>query len=185
MNCLNKFMKPSLGLQRGTVRLEPYNPEWKKLFESEKSALEEMLGDKFIAVEHVGSTAIPGIKAKPILDLMLAIEDLENWEWVKEPLTKLGYEFRRDFRKEQGHILFVKGPEENRTHYLKITESDSDFWNEHILFRNYLVNNPQYREEYQNLKEKLFDEHAGNREPYTKGKEEFVRKILALAGFKG
>lgn len=178
-------MTSSLGLQRGTVRLEPYNPEWRELFEREKSALKEVLGDKFIAAEHVGSTAIPGMKAKPILDLMLAISDLENWEWVKEPLAKLSYEFRRDFRKEQGHILFVKGSEENRTHYLKITEPNSDFWTEHILFRDYLVNNAQYCEEYQNLKEKLFDTHAGNREPYTKGKEEFVRKILKLAGFKG
>ena len=179
-------MKSSLGLQRGTVRLEPYNsPEWKKLFKAEKSALKEVLGDRFIATEHVGSTAIPGIKAKPILDLMLAIPDLENWKWVQEPLSKLGYEFRRDFREEQGHILFVKGLEENRTHYLKITEPNSDFWTEHILFRDYLINNPQYREEYQNLKEKLFNAHAGNREPYTKGKEDFVRKILKLARFEG
>ncbi len=174
-----------LGLQRGIVRLEPHNPEWRKLFETEKSALQKILGDKFIAAEHVGSTAIPDLKAKPILDLMLAIPDLDDWEWLKEPLAKLGYEFRRDFRNEQGHILFVKGPEENRTHYLKITELNSDFWTEHILFRDYLVNNPQYREEYQKLKENLFDSHAGNREPYTKGKEEFVRKILKLAGFKG
>lgn len=178
-------MTSSLGLQRGTVRLEAYNPEWRELFETDKLALKEVLGDKFIATAHVGSTAIPGMKAKPILDLMLAIPDLENWEWVKEPLEKLGYEFRRDFRKEQGHILFVKGLEENRTHYLKIAEPNSDFWSEHILFRDYLINNAQYREEYQNLKEKLFDEHAGNREPYTKGKEEFVRKILKLAEFKG
>ena len=178
-------MKSSLGLQRGKVLLEPYNPEWQKLFEAEKSAFQEVLGNKFIAAEHVGSTAIPDLKAKPILDLMLAIPNLNVWEWIKEPLKKLGYEFRRDFRQEQGHILFVKGPEENRTHYLKITELNSDFWTEHILFRDYLVNNPQYREEYQNLKEKLFGAHAGNREPYTKGKEEFVRKILKLAGFKG
>ena len=175
----------TLGLQRGIVRLEPYNPEWQKLFQSEKLALQKVLGDKFMAAEHVGSTAIPGIKAKPILDLMLAIQDLNDWEWLKEPLAELGYEFRRDFRSEQGHILFVKGPEENRTHYLKITELNSDFWTEHILFRDYLINNPQYRVEYQNLKEKLFDAHSGNREPYTKGKEEFVRKILKLAGFTG
>lgn len=178
-------MKPPLGLQRGIVRLEPHNPEWEKIFEAEKLALKEILGDRFISAEHVGSTAIPGLKAKPILDLMLAIPDLESWGWVKEPLSKLGYEFRRDFRKGQEHILFVKGPEKNRTHYLKITELNSNFWTEHILFRDYLVDNPRYREEYQNLKEKLFDTHGGNREPYTKGKEEFVRKILSLAGFKG
>jgi GrpB-like predicted nucleotidyltransferase (UPF0157 family) len=178
-------MKPPLGLQRGIVKLESYYPEWQKLFEAEKLALQKVLGDKFVAAEHVGSTAIPGLKAKPILDVMLAIPYLNDWEWLKEPLIELGYEFRRDFRSEQGHILFVKGSEENRTHYLKITELNSDFWTEHILFRDYLVNNPQYREEYQKLKENLFDAHEGNREPYTKGKEEFVWKILKLAGYKG
>lgn len=106
----------SLGLQRGIVRLEPHNPEWRELFETEKSALQKILGEKFIAAEHVGSTAIPDLKAKPILDLMLAISNLNDWERLKEPLAKLGYEFRRDFRQKQGHILFVKGPEENRTH---------------------------------------------------------------------
>ena len=123
-------MTQPLGLQRGTVRLEPHNPEWHKLFEAEQSALQEILGDKFIAAEHVGSTAIPGIKAKPILDWMLAIPDLNDWGWLKEPLAKLDYEFRRDLRQEQGHVLFVKGSEENRTHYLKITEPNSDFWTE-------------------------------------------------------
>ena len=177
-------MTSPLGLKRGAVRLETYNPVWHEIFEAEKSALRQILGDKFIAVEHVGSTAIPGIKAKPILDLMVAIHNLDEWEWIKEPLAKLGYEFRRDNRKEQGHILFVKGPEENRTHYLKVAELDSDFWKEHIFFRDYLLRNPKYIAEYQRVKGQLLFEHKGNRELYTKGKEEFIRKILALARFK-
>lgn len=178
-------MTSTLGLQRNTVRLEPYSTEWQKFFEIEKLTLQKVLNDKFIYAEHIGSTAIPDLKAKPILDLMLAIPDLNDWEWLKEPLAKLGYEFRRDFIKEKGHIFFVKGSEENRTHYLKITELNSDFWMENILFRNYLINNSQYREEYQKLKENLLETHMGNREPYTKGKEEFVRKVLELAGYKG
>ncbi len=177
-------MKSPLGLKRGSVLLEKHNPIWYEIFEAEKLALRQVLGDKFIAAEHVGSTAIPGIKAKPILDLMIAIQNLDDWEWIQEPLSKLGYEFRRDSRKEQGHILFVKGPEENRTHYLKVAELDSDFWTEHILFRDYLLHNPKYIAEYQSIKEQLLDEHKGNREPYTKGKEKFIRKILDLSGFK-
>ncbi|MDP3724099.1 MAG: GrpB family protein, partial [bacterium] len=117
--------------------------------------------------------------------LIVAIENLDDWDWIKEPLSKLGYEFRRDFRQKQGHVLFVKGSKENRTHYLKVTELNSDFWNEHVLFRDYLINNPKYRQEYQKLKEQMLEEHKGERGPYTKGKEEFVKKILKLAGFKG
>ena len=171
----------SLGLQRGIVQLVPYNPQWAEEFESEKRALLGILGDKILGVEHVGSTAIPGIKAKPILDVMVVISSLERWEEYKEPLSTLGYEFRRDLRKTEGHVLFVKGPEENRTHYLKLAERDSVFWKNHILFRDYLSNHQEEREEYQKLKEQLLEEHKGVREPYTKGKEEFVRKILNLA----
>lgn len=174
-----------LGLKRGTVRLERYNHQWCKLFEKEKTGLKQVLGKKFIAAEHIGSTAISGIKAKPIIDLMVAIRNLNDWEWLRKPLAKLGYEFRRDFRKEQEHILFVKGPEENRTHYLKVAEIDSNFWNQNILFRDYLINNRIYLREYQRLKERLLKKYKGNREPYTIGKEEFVRKILKLADFKG
>ncbi|MBI2620836.1 GrpB family protein [candidate division WWE3 bacterium] len=178
-------MKPLLGLQRGTVRLESYNPRWREFFEKEKSALKQVLGDRFIAAEHVGSTAIPSLKAKPILDLMLAIENLSDWDWLKEPLSKLGYVFCRDSTQEKRRILFVKGPQENRTHYLKVAEFNSDFWTEHIIFRDYLISNSRYREEYQKLKENLFDTHAVNRELYTKGKEEFIQKILKLAEYEG
>jgi len=170
-----------LGLKRGTVCLEEYNPQWRVLFDEEKVRLKELLGNQLIGVEHVGSTSIPGIKAKPILDLMIAIKDLNDWAWLKESLSKLGYEFRKDYRETQEHILFVKGPEENRTHYLKATEFNSDFWVEHILFRDYLINNPEYLNQYQELKEKLFKEYNGDREPYTKGKEEFIKMILARA----
>lgn len=177
-------MNNPLGLQRGTVRLAEYNPEWKQLFRKEQSLLKEALGNKFISVEHVGSTAIPGIKAKPVLDIMLAIADLDDWEQIQEPLAALGYKFRKDFRKEQQHILFVKGPEANRTHYLKVTELNSKFWTENILFRDFLVNNPKYRDEYGKTKEQLCKNHQDNRELYTKGKEEFIRRILELAKYK-
>ena len=99
----------ALGLQRGIVRLESHNPEWRKLFELEKSALQKVLGDKFIAAEHVGSTAIPDLKAKPILDLMLAIPNLNDWEWLKEPLAKLGYEFFHGRFNIHGFEGFFKG----------------------------------------------------------------------------
>jgi GrpB-like predicted nucleotidyltransferase (UPF0157 family) len=152
-------MKSPLGLKRGTVRLMPHNQKWIELFKKEKSDLRKVLGSKFINAEHVGSTAIPNLKAKPIIDLMVAIKNFDDWEWLKEPLSKIGYEFRRDLRQDQGHILFVKGPEDNRTHYLKVTEFDSDFWNEHILFRDYLINNSKYREEYQKLKEEMLEKY--------------------------
>lgn len=174
-------MSSSLGLQRGRVILREYNPEWKELFKEEKHQLEEILGSKIIIIEHIGSTAIPGIKAKPILDIMLAIEYLDNWQQIQKPLTQLGYEFRKDFRKEQQHILFVKGSEESRTHYLKITELNSKFWIDNVLFRDFLTQNTKYRDQYQKLKERLSKQYQDNRELYTRDKEEFILKVLRQA----
>ncbi len=174
-------MNDVLGLKRGTVKLVPYNPEWARLFQEEKQALQEALGDIALGIEHVGSTAVPGMLAKPIMDIAVAIDRLDNYERCTPLLEKLGYSFMRDQRKTQGSILFVKGPEEKRTHYLKLVALDSDTWREYLLFRNYLIEHLDKAEEYTQLKERLFSEHRGVREKYTEDKSDFVQEILQLA----
>lgn len=170
-----------LGLKRGAVTLLPHNPEWLEEFEREKKNILYIIGEKIIDIEHIGSTAIPNIKAKPILDLMIGIKSLDEWAALQPHLETLKYEFRKDLREEQGHILFVKGPENNRTHYLKVTEFGSPFWNKQLLFRDYLLNNPTYAKEYQDLKERLLKRSENDRGTYTSGKTEFIEKILKLA----
>jgi len=147
--------------------------------------LQDILGDKFIAAEGVESAVIRGTKPKPILDLILAIEHLEDWEWLKGPIVKLGYEVPRDLRQEKGRVLSVKGLQETRPHCPGITELNSDFWIGRILLRDYLTNSPQYRAEYRSLKAESFQAHNANREPYTRGREKLVRKTLKSAGYKG
>src|SRR3989344_3100947 len=173
----------SLGLQRGLVKLSEYDPSWHQEFLSEKTALQQVIPDGI--VEPVGSTAIPGIRAKPILDVMVGCRELRDPVFYEAPLQKVGYSFRTDARSSQEHILFLKGPEENRTHYLKLTTLNSNFWEEHILFRDFLIEHPTYVKEYESLKQALLDKHDGSRGPYTEGKKEFIYKILKLAGFKG
>jgi GrpB-like predicted nucleotidyltransferase (UPF0157 family) len=173
----------SLGLQRGIVKLSDHDSSWKDIFRDEKIALQKVFSDQILGVEHVGSTSIPGIKAKPILDLMVAIPSLDSWREYESGLQKLGYQFRTDFQETQGNILFVKGPEEHRTHYLKLTELASDFWTEHLLFRDFLISHPEYRKEYEDLKTTLLETYKGDRKPYTEGKEVFINKILKLAGY--
>jgi len=175
----------TLGLQRGIVRLSDHDAAWSDIFNAEKAELREVFGNKILGVEHVGSTAIPGVKAKPILDLMVAIQSLDNWKECEENLQKLGYQFRADNRELQDHILFVKGPEEKRTHYLKLAELNSDFWSEHILFRDFLITHPKYRQEYEDLKILLLQKYQDNRKPYTDGKKDFIKKVLKLAGYTG
>ena len=175
----------ALGLKRGTVELTDHDESWRSLFEMEKGKIESVLGTKVAGVEHVGSTAIENIKAKPILDIMIGVEVLSEPSEFSADLQPLHYEFRTDFRRDQGHILYVKGPEENRTHYLKVTKFKSDFWNEHVLFRDFLNANPRYAKEYEKLKPDLLKEHKWDRKPYTEGKKAFVERVLKMAGFSG
>ncbi|HEV7449100.1 MAG TPA: GrpB family protein [Candidatus Paceibacterota bacterium] len=175
----------SLGLQRGTVKLSEHDSSWKDIFDAEKIELQKIFEDSIIGVEHIGSTSIPGIKAKPILDLMVAIPSLDGWKEYENGLQKLGYQFRTDFRETQGNVLFVKGPEDSRTHYLKLTELGSDFWVEHLLFRDFLISHPESRQEYEDIKTTLLETYKGDRKPYTEGKKAFIEKILKLAGYTG
>ena len=117
-----------LGLNRKNVKLSKYDSGWKKAFEEEKTAIQNKLGKMVLDIEHIGSTAIPGMSAKPILDFMVAIDSTADYQKFIIPLRELGYEFRRDYRDTQEHVLFVKGAEDFRTHYLKLTQKDSDFW---------------------------------------------------------
>lgn len=175
----------NLGLKIETVRLVPHDESWKEIFLVEKTELEKVLGEKILGIEHVGSTAITGIKAKPVLDLMVGVKTLGKPEEYTSDLQKLGYIFHKDSRVDQQHILFVKGAEESRTHYLKVTAFGSDFWEEHVVFRDFLIQHPEYARQYEELKLKLLEEHKGTRIPYTKGKDSFIRNILKLAGYKG
>ena len=170
-----------LGLNRNNVVLSTYNSGWELAFQDEKKSILDKFGNKVVAVEHVGSTAIPGMSAKPVLDFMVAIESLDNYKSFVEPLRELGYEFRREYLDSQQHVLFVKGSEDFRTHYLKLTELNSEFWEEHILFRDYLISHREVAEEYKQLKEKLQVSNASSRATYTELKSEFIQNVLRLA----
>lgn len=171
----------ALGLQRGIVKLVPYDPEWPRLFNEEKTKIQGVLGADVLGIEHIGSTAIPGMDAKPILDLMMAVPQIDRYDIYVETLEKLGYQFRRDYRKEQEHVLLVKGPEEKRTHYLKMTTLDSNFWREHILFRDYLIRHPERADIYRQLKYNLLEKYGGERSNYTDDKAPFIKETLKLA----
>lgn len=171
----------NLGLQRGKVRLSPYDPEWAEYFILESTQIKSRFGDKLLGIEHIGSTSIPGMDAKPILDLMVAVSSIDDYDIYDTLLQKLGYSFRQDNRIEQEHVLFVKGPEEKRTHYLKLTTLGSDFWREHIVFRDYLISHPERAEAYCKLKQRLLAKYPDDRPRYTDEKAAFIRETIKLA----
>jgi GrpB-like predicted nucleotidyltransferase (UPF0157 family) len=170
-----------LGLKRGTVKLVKAHEEWPRLYELEKELLLRTLGDLAVAIEHVGSTAIPNVPAKPIIDIRIAVSSLDSSHIEKfvEPLTRLGYFYMHAF--ENRHF-FAKGPEEKRTHHVSLVKFGSEEgWEDSILFRDFLRNNTRCREEYSTLKEKLAQQFAEDRKSYTKAKEEFIEKVVGVA----
>lgn len=175
-----------IGLKRGTVKLVPHNPKWEKLFEKEKQLLKKTFGDIILAVEHIGSTAIPGIPAKPIIDINIGVESLDVARNIKEKFEKLGYEHRPfvpgktkvDLKWQE---LYVKGPEAKRTHYVHVTVFGGSYWKNDLLFRDFLRKNPERAKQYAELKKQLAEKYADNRETYTKNKEQFISKTLEMA----
>ena len=171
--------KEPLGLGRYTVRLEPHNEVWTELFEAERLRLKTVLGDDAV-IEHIGSTAVPGLQAKPILDIGVGVEDFDAAFTFVEPLEALGYTFRGEQGIPRRHY-FVKGPDDNRTHHLHMLERTNTEWRTLILFKDYLRAHPKVAAEYQRLKLGLAEQFPRDREAYTDGKHTFVQDILSRA----
>ena len=167
-----------LGLKSGTVKLASHHKQWAKLFEKEKQRLLSVLGKIKVSIEHVGSTAVPGLKAKPILDIVLSSPSHKLSKKIYKILEKNGYTDHGEVGIPERH-LFVRGTEEKRTHHLHVTLKNSDFWKEHILFRDYLLAHKGALTKYNTLKIKLSKQYANDRKSYTKAKNAFIQNTLA------
>ena len=170
-----------LGLKRGKVKLSLYNPKWPEIFKKEKKMLQKALGKMIIDIQHVGSTAVSRIPAKPIIDIAVAVPELSRKEVEKyiEPLKKVGYEYRGEDRPREH--LFVKGGEEKRICHLHMVKFDSKAWKDYLLFRDYLRTHKKVAAKYTKLKLELAKKFSGNRRLYTANKDNFIQKILKKA----
>ncbi|MBB5232651.1 GrpB family protein [Deinococcus budaensis] len=168
----------TLGLRRGTVELRPSSAEYPGLFAQERGQVARALGPLAVAVEHVGSTSVPGLAAKPILDLAVGVEDAARLDACIRPLEQIGYASFGD-REGWGEYFFAKGPDEARTHYLHLMPVREQRWRDYLLFRDVLRACPDLRDEYQALKTALAREHGAARAEYTARKGAFVEGILA------
>ena len=173
-------------LAKDHVEIIPYNPEWPHQAQVEMDKISNALPkDCLIDIQHVGSTAIPGLSAKPIIDMQIAARSLDEMKVIAVPaLQKIGYEYWAD-NPDAERLFLVKGMPpfgEKRTHHVHIFEPTSKHWMERILFRDYLIAHPETAKEYEQLKIKLAQEHTFDREQYTAAKADFVKKVLALVG---
>ncbi len=153
-----------------------YDPRWPLRFEEEKARMVEALGDTVVAIEHVGSTAVAGLAAKPIIDIMVGIRKLHDGERCIEPLEALDYEYRGEAG-IPGRLYFRKG--EPRSHHLHMVEHGSEFWQRHILFRDLLRSDPKVSRRYGELKKELAIKYRADRLAYTEAKSPFIESVLA------
>lgn len=168
-----------MGLKVGTVYLEDYNEKWKDSFEEEKKILEKILGKIALRIEHVGSTSIQGLKSKPIIDIMVVLERLSDFELVRKFFEKVPYSIKLDSPDDE--ILVRKGSEENRTHFIHVVEENSARCKNTLLFRDYLRKHEDVRNDYEELKTKLAKEYENDRKMYTASKNEFIQNVLKMA----
>lgn len=170
-------MVSSLGLRRGTVRLVPYRRAWHAAFIQESRKLRKMLGSSVIEIQHVGSTAVSGLRSKPILDIDVGLKSLPLSKKVKAKLRRLGYLGPRT--KSRSNIVFVKGPEHRRTIYLHLMLHNGRIWKNDLRFRNWLRESTAHSREYERVKVALWRRNRNNRARYTLSKGKFIKRVLA------
>lgn len=151
-----------------------YNPEWEREFLIEKNRLLHALEEVAIKIHHIGSTAIPGIKAKPIIDILIEVTSLDEMDGLTNGMKGLGYEAKGE-NGIKGRRYFQKGGEE-RSHHVHCYLEGNEEIKRHLLFRDYLRAFPEKALEYSELKEKLSAQFLYDPEKYVNGKLDFVRR---------
>ena len=158
------------------VRIVDYDPAWPALAEAELRRINDALGEMAVRLEHVGSTAVPGLAAKPILDLQLSVDAIEPRERYVEPLAGLGYLFV-PAPESPDHHFFAKPPERPRTHHLHVCEARSEHELRHIAVRDFLRSHADEAARYAALKRRLVARHPRDRLAYIEGKDGYVTAL--------
>jgi GrpB-like predicted nucleotidyltransferase (UPF0157 family) len=165
------------------ITIVEYNPSWIESFDRESAMIRAVLERDIITrIEHFGSTAVPGLAAKPIVDLLIGVRSLAEAKQIAiSPLEQLGYAYWLENPDSQ-RMFFVKGlpPNSPRTHHLHMVEPDSVLW-DRLIFRDYLCQHPDEAANYTRLKYDLAQCYARDRELYTAGKTDYIESVIQKA----
>lgn len=159
------------------VEVVPHDPRWRDAFEAEAKAIAAALGENVVAIHHIGSTAIPNIYAKPVVDLLVQVRDIAELDGRSSAMESLGYEVmgeygipgRRYFRKDNHKGI--------RTHNVHAFETRSAEVERHLAFRDYMIAHPVEAQRYSELKRKLAGEHPQSMDRYMDGKDGFIKEM--------
>jgi GrpB-like predicted nucleotidyltransferase (UPF0157 family) len=157
------------------VRLHPYDSSWPSMFAAERQRLLSLLPGVFLEIEHIGSTAVPGMPAKPIIDLLAGVESMAVAKSIAERICASDYTTSTEFNETLiDRLWFMRWAEGHRTHHLHVVVQDGNVWREHLAFRDALRVSPPLAARYAALKHQLASKHATDREAYTNAKSEFI-----------
>lgn len=159
------------------VEVVRHNPQWRDAFEAEAKHVAAALGENVVAIHHIGSTAIPIIYAKPVVDLLVEVRDITEADGQSSAMESLGYEVMGEYG-IPGRRYFRKDNQEGiRTHNIHAFEAGSAEVERHLAFRDYMIAHPVDAQRYSELKRKLAEEHPQSMDGYIDGKDGFIKEI--------
>ena len=162
----------------GEVVIVDHDARWPAKFEEERGRIVAAIGPHVTGIEHIGSTAVPGLAAKPVIDVLVGLRSLDDARECIRPVVGLGYEYVPEFEAElPERRFFRKDTDGARSHHIHMVEHGSPFWVRHILFRDHLRTHPEDARRYEALKRELAARFRDDRGAYTEGKTAFVREI--------
>ena len=162
------------------ITLVPFNPTWSQHYQLESRRLQQALGNEIIGIEHIGSTAIPNIYAKPIIDILIGIKDIRNPDTIIQKLNRLGYEYFGEAN-VPGRLYFRLRLKHGHQYNVALCEFENDIWNNNILFRDYLIKHPEEAKQYSLLKKAIFDSGVNLLLDYSSRKHNLITEILNKA----
>lgn len=166
------------------IHIAEYSPEWPVMFRREHQLLTKAIGSYVLDIQHIGSTSVPGLAAKPVIDILIGVEALSIADqYCIQPVILLGYEYVKEYEVQLPFRRYFKKSNDAgvRTHHIHLLEKSSGWWRDHIAFRDYLRNHPEARDQYADLKVTLAGRAYENKHDYTDLKTEFIHSILEKA----
>jgi GrpB-like predicted nucleotidyltransferase (UPF0157 family) len=168
-----------IGLKRHTVRLECESDTWLAYGECRCTKLRKVCAEIECDIQHVGSTSVRGLPAKPIIDLVIGLKHMGDLESVMAALISLGYDYRGIGSGSCGHLFILESAPNIRTEHLHVVILEDRQWEDYIVFRDAMRADPQLVEKYARLKEDLQSKYSGDRKSYTAGKADFIQSTLS------
>lgn len=157
------------------IEVVAYDPSWPSQFAEEALLIKPIFSDNFVAIHHIGSTSVPGLSAKPTIDIILEVKDIELVDQCNDQMEMLGYEAWGEYH-IPGRRFFVKG-EVKRTHHVHTFQVGSSEITRHLYFRDYLKSHPDEAKQYADLKIKLAQQFSNNRREYILRKSDYVKAL--------